>query len=176
MTLQPQVDARPGGPVGKTSAQPGTRISCHAAPDEAARAPFSKGRRMKLAKVSKFHRKSGEGLGDGSPRLWSAGGAALPTFRVPRLRRSDDVAESMSQPSRAELKFGYRPSGPGSDLWFIAGYHTHSAGLGINPRRSERRRRGTKPVSLGGSRPVPACRGGTCTSLSPAHAKTQPLV
>jgi len=58
---------------------------------------------------------SPEGLGDGSPRLWSAGGAALPTFGVPRLRRSNDVAESMSQPSRAGLKFGYRPYGPGSD-------------------------------------------------------------
>jgi hypothetical protein len=45
---------------------------------------------MKFAKATKFHRKSGEGLGDGSPRLWSAGGAALPTFGVPRLRRSDD--------------------------------------------------------------------------------------
>ena len=71
---------------------------------------------MKFAKATKFHRKSGEGLGEGSPRLWSAGGAALPTFGVPRLRRSDDVAESMSQPSRAGLKFGYRPYGPGSDL------------------------------------------------------------
>ena len=75
---------------------------------------------MKFAKATKFHRKSGEGLGDGSPRLWSAGGAALPTFGVPRLRRSDDVAESMSQPSRAGLMFGYRPYGPGSDLRFIA--------------------------------------------------------
>jgi hypothetical protein len=35
---------------------------------------------------------------------------------VPHLRRSDDVAESMSQPSRAGLMFGYRPYGPGSDL------------------------------------------------------------
>ena len=35
------------------------------------------------------------GLGDGSPRL-----------------RSDDVAKSMSQPSRAGLMFGSRPSGP----------------------------------------------------------------
>src|SRR3984885_1286330 len=79
---------------GQSSAQPGTRISCHAALDEAARAPFSKERRMKFAKATKFHRKSGEGLGDGSPRLWSAGGAALPTFGVPHLRRSYDVAES----------------------------------------------------------------------------------
>src|ERR1700721_168773 len=100
----------------QTSAQPGTRISCHAALDEAARAPFSKERRMKFAKATKFHRKSGEGLRDGSPRFWSAGGAALPTFGVPRLRRSDDVAEPMSQPSRAGLMFGYRPYGPRSDL------------------------------------------------------------
>jgi hypothetical protein len=42
----------------------------------------------------------------------SAVGAALLTFGVPRLRRSDDVAESMSQPSRAGLTFGGRPSGP----------------------------------------------------------------
>ena len=73
---------------------------------------------------------SPEGLGDGSPRLWSAGGAALPTFGVPRLRRSDDVAESMSQPFRAGLKFGYRPYGPGFDLRFIAGYHTETSVLG----------------------------------------------
>ena len=81
---------------------------------------------MKFAKATKFLRKSGEGLGIGSPRSWSAGGAALPTFGVPRLRRSDDVAKPMPQPSRAGLKFGYRPYGPGSDLRFIAGYHTPS--------------------------------------------------
>jgi hypothetical protein len=57
------MDARPGGPVAKTSVQPGTRISCHAALDEAARAPFSKERRMKFAKATKFHRKSRKGLG-----------------------------------------------------------------------------------------------------------------
>jgi hypothetical protein len=62
-TAKIAMDARPGGPVVKTSAQPGTRISCHAALDEAARAPFSKERRMKFAKATKFHRKSGEGLG-----------------------------------------------------------------------------------------------------------------
>jgi hypothetical protein len=48
----------------QTSAQPGTRISCHAALDEPARAPFSKERRMKFAKATKFHRKFGEGLGN----------------------------------------------------------------------------------------------------------------
>jgi hypothetical protein len=48
----------------QTSAQPGTRISCHAALDVAARAPFSKERRMKFAKATKFHRKSGQGLGN----------------------------------------------------------------------------------------------------------------
>ena len=63
MTLQIAADTRPVGPVAKTSAQPGTRISCHAALDGAARAPFSKERRMKFAKATKFHRKSGEGLG-----------------------------------------------------------------------------------------------------------------
>ena len=41
--------------------QPRTRISCHAALDEAARAPFSKERRMRFARATKFHRKSGEG-------------------------------------------------------------------------------------------------------------------
>src|SRR5580658_1592061 len=47
---------------------------------------------------------SPEGLGDGSPRLWSAGGAALPTFGVPHLRRSDDVAESVpALPGWAEV-------------------------------------------------------------------------
>ena len=115
MTLQNRRGSEARRAGSQTSAQPGTRISCHAALDEAARAPFNKERRMKFAKATKFHRKSGGGLGDGSPRLWSAGGAALPTFGVPRLRRSDDVAESISQPSRAGLKFGYRPYGPGSD-------------------------------------------------------------
>src|ERR1700679_3496728 len=124
----------------QTSAQPGTRISCHAALDEAARAPFSKERRMKFAKATKFHRKSGEGLGDGSPRLWSAGGAALPTFGVPRLRRSDDVAESMSQPSRAGLKFGYRPYGPRSDSRSIFEFPHRlvSPGLAFANERSRR--------------------------------------
>ena len=31
-------------------------------------------------------------------------------------------------PSGAGLKFGYRPYGPGSDLRFIAGYHTSLLG------------------------------------------------
>ena len=57
------METRPGGPVVKTSAQPGTRISCHAALDEAARAPFGKERRMKFAKATTFNRKSGQGLG-----------------------------------------------------------------------------------------------------------------
>jgi hypothetical protein len=35
-----------------------TRISCHAALDRATCAPFSKERRMKLAKATKFNRKS----------------------------------------------------------------------------------------------------------------------
>ena len=43
-------------------------------------------------------RKSGEGLGDGSQELWSAGGAALPTFGVPRLQRSDEVANRFPSP------------------------------------------------------------------------------
>ena len=40
-----------------------TRISCHAAPDTVACAPFSKERRMKFADATKFHRKSGEAEG-----------------------------------------------------------------------------------------------------------------
>ena len=36
-----------------------TRISCHAALDKAAYAPFRKERRMKFANAIKFHRKSG---------------------------------------------------------------------------------------------------------------------
>jgi len=38
-----------------------TRISCHAALDEAACAPYSKERRMNFAEATKLHRKSGEG-------------------------------------------------------------------------------------------------------------------
>ncbi len=44
--------------------QPRTRISCHAALDEAARAPFSKERRMKFTKATKFHRKSRGGTAE----------------------------------------------------------------------------------------------------------------
>jgi hypothetical protein len=51
--------------------------STHAAMDEASCAPFSKERRMKLAKATKSHRKSGQGLGN-MPRDSSAVGAALP--------------------------------------------------------------------------------------------------
>ncbi len=36
-----------------------TRISCHAAPDKSAYAPFRKERRMKFASATKLHRKSG---------------------------------------------------------------------------------------------------------------------
>jgi hypothetical protein len=43
----------------RPAASPGNRSS-HAAQDKAARAPFSKERRMKFAKASKFHWKSGE--------------------------------------------------------------------------------------------------------------------
>src|SRR6202789_3130929 len=75
------------------------------------------------------------GLGDGSPRLWSAGGAVLPTFGVPHLRRSDDVAESMSQPSRAGLKFGYRPYGPGSDSRSIFEFPHRLGRAGYQSRR-----------------------------------------
>jgi hypothetical protein len=64
-----------------------TRISCHAAPERTARAPFSE-RRMKLTEATKFHRKSGrgptakrqpspEGLGIVSRMIPSAVGAAL---------------------------------------------------------------------------------------------------
>src|SRR6202050_5738998 len=83
---------------------------------------------------------SPKGLGDGSPRLWSAGGAALPTFGVPHLRRSDDVAESISQPSRAGLKFGYRPYGPRSDSRSIFEFPHRlvSPGLAFANERSRR--------------------------------------
>jgi hypothetical protein len=40
-----------------------TRISCHAAPDKTACAPFSKERRMKFANATNFDRKSGEAEG-----------------------------------------------------------------------------------------------------------------
>jgi hypothetical protein len=37
-----------------------TRISCHAAPDKVAYAPFREERRMKSDNATKFYRKSGE--------------------------------------------------------------------------------------------------------------------
>jgi hypothetical protein len=54
---------KPRGENWALQIQPRTRISCHASLDEAARAPFSKERRMTFAKATKFHRKSGEGAG-----------------------------------------------------------------------------------------------------------------
>jgi hypothetical protein len=45
-----------------------TRISCHAALDRTTNAPFSKERRMKFAKATKFNRKSGEAEGSAVPR------------------------------------------------------------------------------------------------------------
>jgi hypothetical protein len=82
------MNARPGGPAVKTSAQPGTRISCHAALVEAARAPFSKERRMKFAKATKFHRKSGKGLGIDPQDNLSAVGAALNLRPLPPVSRA----------------------------------------------------------------------------------------
>jgi hypothetical protein len=65
-----------------------TRISCHAALERSACAPFGKERRMKFTEATKFHRKSGggpttkrqpspEGLGNRSRDDPSAVGAAL---------------------------------------------------------------------------------------------------
>src|SRR5271155_4529532 len=65
-----------------------TRISCHAALERTACAPFHEERRMKLIEATKFHRKSGggpaakrepspEGLGLNSEHDLSAVGAAL---------------------------------------------------------------------------------------------------
>ena len=64
------------------------RISCHAALERTACAPFHEERRMKLIEATKFHRKSGggpaakrepspEGLGVNSEHDLSAVGAAL---------------------------------------------------------------------------------------------------
>src|SRR6202021_2272982 len=58
---------------------------------------------------------------------WRRGTTYIRGAAPPALGR---CAESMSQPSRAGLMFGYRPYGPGSDLRFIAGYHTPSSVLG----------------------------------------------
>ena len=47
-------------PLAEVSSRPErTRISCHAALDKAACAPFRKDKRMKRNNVTKFHRKSG---------------------------------------------------------------------------------------------------------------------
>src|ERR1700733_4204710 len=45
-----------------------TRISCHAAPDTVACAPFSRERRMKFANATKSYRKSGAVEGSAVPR------------------------------------------------------------------------------------------------------------
>ena len=52
----------------QTSAQPGTRISCHAAPDKATCAPFRKERSMKFAEATRFQRKSGGRAGRSIPQ------------------------------------------------------------------------------------------------------------
>ena len=49
--------------IKKVTASERTRISCHAALDRTACAPFSKERRMKIAKATKFDRKSGAAEG-----------------------------------------------------------------------------------------------------------------
>ena len=114
-------DARPGGPVVKTSAQPGTRISCHAALDEAARAPFSKERRMKFAKATKFHRKSGR-AGDQSEDDLSAVGAALNL--------------SAARDAQAHNRIGYAICGVADYIAFggkVAGDTAHTEGFdGLN--------------------------------------------
>src|SRR5271156_1098915 len=80
--------ARPGGPAAKREPSPEPGFSCHAALDEAARAPFSKERRMEFAKATKFHRKSGEGLGFNSPGDRSAVGAAQNIASIGKQLRS----------------------------------------------------------------------------------------
>ncbi len=47
-----------------------TRISCHAAPDTIACAPFSKERRMEFANATKFYRKSGAAEGSAVQRTF----------------------------------------------------------------------------------------------------------
>ncbi len=47
-----------------------TRISCHAAPDTVACAPFSKERRMKFANATEFYRKSGAAEGSAVRPGW----------------------------------------------------------------------------------------------------------
>src|ERR1700733_12235957 len=116
VTAKIATDARPGGPA--TKHQPSPEESVWELENRPQIGPRPAG------PVAK-HQPSPGGLGDGSPRLWSAGGAALPTFGVPHLRRSDDVG-LMSQPSRAGLMFGYRPYGPWSDSRSIFEFHTDS--------------------------------------------------
>src|SRR5271170_6917676 len=60
------MDARPG---------PGFPATLHL--ERTACAPFHEERRMKLTEATKFHRKSGQGLGINSEDDLSAGGAAL---------------------------------------------------------------------------------------------------
>jgi hypothetical protein len=61
---------------------------------------------------------SPEGLGGGS-KLWSAGGAALPSFAGAAPLVLKRYWGTMSQPFRAGLTFGSRPYGPDSDLWLL---------------------------------------------------------
>jgi hypothetical protein len=81
---------------------------------------------MKFAKATKFHRKSGGGLGHRFRNIVRAPEARHPECWLCRASSAPQSWRSVSQPFRAGLMFGYRPYGPGSDLRFIAGYHTPS--------------------------------------------------
>ena len=69
---------------------------------------------MKFAKATKFHRKSGEGLGD-VRQVCGALEARHYQHSGCRTSGARTMLGIDSQPSRAGLKFGYRPYGPRSD-------------------------------------------------------------
>ena len=75
-----------------------TRISCHAAPDTVACAPFSKERRMKFANATKFYRKSGA----------AEGSAVQRTFRGNVFRQSvverPAVSHVLFRPSHLQIR------------------------------------------------------------------------
>ena len=109
MTLQNRrwCEARRAGR--QTSAQSGTRISCHAALDEATYAAFFEESRMRFTETTKPDRKSGGSRGTcGAPRLPHKGLRSEPVFPQNRPRDNKSVGPLTAIFLTASGAFPYR--------------------------------------------------------------------
>ena len=109
MTLQNRrwCEARRAGR--QTSAQPGTRISCHAALDEATYAAFFKESRMRFTEIAKSDRKSGGSRGTCSSTFSQAKSQGTRRYlvEIPELATnlSSPLPRRAVGPSVVELRF-----------------------------------------------------------------------